>query len=76
MRNKYTQVWFEMMSDQTNPCCLALQRLHYISDAIHSKHQLYNGFDGLAISNTLQSLLMHTNMAFRSKTFIAHLEKM
>lgn len=67
-------VW-EKMSDQTSPCCLALQWLYYIFNTIHSKHQSYNSFDALTISNTLQSVLMYKKMAFRSKTFIIYLEE-
>lgn len=75
MRNKYTWVWFDKKkpknTDQTNPHCLALQGLHYIFSAIHSQHQLCKNFDGLTISNTLQSALV----ALSSKTFITHLGK-
>lgn len=59
-----------------NPCRLALQLLHWIFPVIHSEHKLYNSFDGLAIPNTLQSVLTYANMAFRSKTFITYLEKL
>lgn len=59
-----------------NPCRLTLQLLHCIFPVIHSEHKLYNSFDGLAIPNTLQSVLTYANMAFRSKTFITYLEKL
>lgn len=72
MRNKYAQVWLE--KKKSMPSCFQL--LHWIFPVIHSEHKLYNSFDGLAIPNTLQSVLTYANMAFRSKTFITYLEKL